>query len=511
MDITTLSLAKKYANKVAAGITAARVEGSSIILTLTDGTEAICQLPTPKDGISVIDLSIDTDGSLLCHMSDGSTIDAGKVPTIDPDLTNYYTKNEIDKNNYLTVANKVYFNEPDQDFDTYYYSIFDLSTDSVSFDDFIRKPYNNNESLEIIWDGTSYNCECNYGNWGDLENTPFKISLGSERVFTNDTSPYHTILIKDIRGNILGNKIPREYIDLSTNPIKTSELDNDNGFLSIEKLKFTKDSSNSKNIYYYSISGYESFFNEAGHDPLDVIWDGVSYHVSFDEAGVRWGNYNYEPFDISPMSNRIETLDTSEYHTVIIKNSKGNILFGNSTLEEYIDIKLPTVKPQIIVDNITEASIMMSDNTNIQLSKPVTQLFLEYPEVIEIGYHSEITFTMDKTEMSFHPDWGYDGEIKWYGQYVDKYGTPYISRGSTYHIVFTYNVNGMKAVINGDEILNETELTKNKVSTITEESKNNEYPNVNAVKNYVNNAISTSIGNISTILSTLTTVSEVSK
>lgn len=85
MDITTLSLAKKYTNKVAAGITAARIEGSSIILTLTDGTEAICQLPTPKDGISVINLSIDTDGSLLCHMSDGSTIDAGKVPTIEPE------------------------------------------------------------------------------------------------------------------------------------------------------------------------------------------------------------------------------------------------------------------------------------------------------------------------------------------------------------------------------------------------------------------------------------------
>ena len=85
MDIITLSLAKKYTNKVAAGITAARIEGSSIILTLTDGTEAVCQLPTPKDGISVIDLSIDTDGSLLCHMSDGSTIDAGKVPTIEPE------------------------------------------------------------------------------------------------------------------------------------------------------------------------------------------------------------------------------------------------------------------------------------------------------------------------------------------------------------------------------------------------------------------------------------------
>ena len=88
MDITTLSLAKKYANKIAAGITAARVEGSSIILTLTDGSEAVCQLPMPKDGISVIDLSIDIDGSLLCHMSDGSTINAGKVPAVEQDIGN---------------------------------------------------------------------------------------------------------------------------------------------------------------------------------------------------------------------------------------------------------------------------------------------------------------------------------------------------------------------------------------------------------------------------------------
>ena len=95
MDLITLTQAKNYANKIAAGITAARVEGSSIILTLVDGTEAVCQLPTPKDGISVIDLSIDVDGSLLCHMSDGSIIDAGFVPTVDPDLTNYYTKEEI--------------------------------------------------------------------------------------------------------------------------------------------------------------------------------------------------------------------------------------------------------------------------------------------------------------------------------------------------------------------------------------------------------------------------------
>lgn len=96
MDLISLAAAKNYANKVAAGITAARVEGNSIILTLVDGTEAKCSLPVPKDGISVVDLSIDNDGSLLCHMSDGSTIDAGKVPMTDIELTDYYTKEETD-------------------------------------------------------------------------------------------------------------------------------------------------------------------------------------------------------------------------------------------------------------------------------------------------------------------------------------------------------------------------------------------------------------------------------
>lgn len=108
MDVSTLSLSKSYTNDVAAGITAARVEGNSIILTLVDGSEAVCNLPVPadgkdgidgKDGVSVLDLSIDTDGSLLCHMSDGRVIDAGYVPTVDPDLTNYYTKEEIDSKN----------------------------------------------------------------------------------------------------------------------------------------------------------------------------------------------------------------------------------------------------------------------------------------------------------------------------------------------------------------------------------------------------------------------------
>lgn len=91
MDIITLSLAKKYANQVAAGFSKVEVQENNLIFTLNDGTKATMTVPTPEkgsDGISVVDLSIDTDGSLLCHMSDGSTIDAGKVPTIEQDIGN---------------------------------------------------------------------------------------------------------------------------------------------------------------------------------------------------------------------------------------------------------------------------------------------------------------------------------------------------------------------------------------------------------------------------------------
>lgn len=99
MDVITLSLAKKYANKVAAGYSNVRVDGMNLIFTLNDGSEVTMAIPAPadgKDGISVQNLSIDKDGSLLCHMSDGSVIDAGKVPMTEVELTDYYTKEETD-------------------------------------------------------------------------------------------------------------------------------------------------------------------------------------------------------------------------------------------------------------------------------------------------------------------------------------------------------------------------------------------------------------------------------
>lgn len=108
MDLIALSAAKNYANKVTAGFKSVEINGMNLIFTLLDDTKATIALPTPangkdgengKDGlngVSVQNLSIDKDGSLLCHMSDGTTIDAGKVPMTDIELTDYYTKEETD-------------------------------------------------------------------------------------------------------------------------------------------------------------------------------------------------------------------------------------------------------------------------------------------------------------------------------------------------------------------------------------------------------------------------------
>ena len=85
MDLITLALAKGYSNKIAAGFKQVEIQGSNLIFTLNDGSKATVAIPVPADGKSIVNMTIDKDGSLLCHMNDGSIIDAGKVPTVEPE------------------------------------------------------------------------------------------------------------------------------------------------------------------------------------------------------------------------------------------------------------------------------------------------------------------------------------------------------------------------------------------------------------------------------------------
>lgn len=115
MDLIALAAAKKYADKLAAGFKSIELNGTNLVFTLSDGSKTSIAIPAPKDGVSVVDFSIDTDGSLLCLLSDGRTIDAGHVPMADVKLTDYYTKEEINER-----LNNVVEDIPEVDLTNYY-------------------------------------------------------------------------------------------------------------------------------------------------------------------------------------------------------------------------------------------------------------------------------------------------------------------------------------------------------------------------------------------------------
>ena len=97
MDIITLALAKKFATKVAAGFSNVEVDGLNIIFTLNDGSKVTLTVPEPAQGVSVVDMNIDNDGSLICTLSDGTTIDAGGVPFVKPERgVDYLTDAEME-------------------------------------------------------------------------------------------------------------------------------------------------------------------------------------------------------------------------------------------------------------------------------------------------------------------------------------------------------------------------------------------------------------------------------
>ena len=95
MDIIDIALAKNFAKKMAAGFTNVEVDGMTINFTLIDGSTVSLTVPTPADGVSVTDLEIDENGDLICTMSDGTEINAGKA--LPQKGVDYFTTEEIEE------------------------------------------------------------------------------------------------------------------------------------------------------------------------------------------------------------------------------------------------------------------------------------------------------------------------------------------------------------------------------------------------------------------------------
>lgn len=93
MDVITLALCEKIASGAVSGVAEMTVDGQTLNIECTDGTHLEMDFPTPADGASITDVEIVSNGHLICTLSNGDTIDAGKVPDV---LTTIESVSDID-------------------------------------------------------------------------------------------------------------------------------------------------------------------------------------------------------------------------------------------------------------------------------------------------------------------------------------------------------------------------------------------------------------------------------
>ena len=93
MDVISYALSKKIASAAVSGVAGMSVDGQTLDIELNDGTHLEMEFPTPEDGASITDVEIVSNGHLICTLSNGDTIDAGKVPDV---LTTIESVSDID-------------------------------------------------------------------------------------------------------------------------------------------------------------------------------------------------------------------------------------------------------------------------------------------------------------------------------------------------------------------------------------------------------------------------------
>lgn len=77
-------LARKLVAGAASGISNIVLNGNVLEFQFKDGTSASMTIPLPEDGedgVSVTDIVVNDNGHLICSLSNGTSIDAGDIPT----------------------------------------------------------------------------------------------------------------------------------------------------------------------------------------------------------------------------------------------------------------------------------------------------------------------------------------------------------------------------------------------------------------------------------------------
>ena len=85
MDITTYALSKKIAAHALSGVQSMSVSGQTLTINTKDSGVLTMTFPTPKDGVSVMDIDVNANNQIVFTMSDGSEIISGKIPTVKGD------------------------------------------------------------------------------------------------------------------------------------------------------------------------------------------------------------------------------------------------------------------------------------------------------------------------------------------------------------------------------------------------------------------------------------------
>lgn len=83
-------LARKLVAGAASGISNIVLNGNVLEFQFKDGTSASMTIPLPEDGkdgedgndgVSVTDIAVNDSGHLICSLSNGTSVDAGEIPT----------------------------------------------------------------------------------------------------------------------------------------------------------------------------------------------------------------------------------------------------------------------------------------------------------------------------------------------------------------------------------------------------------------------------------------------
>lgn len=82
MDVISYVLSKRIAEGAVSGVAGMSVDGQTLNIECTDGTHLEMEFPTPADGASIVDVEVTAQRHLICTLSNGNTIDAGEVPTV---------------------------------------------------------------------------------------------------------------------------------------------------------------------------------------------------------------------------------------------------------------------------------------------------------------------------------------------------------------------------------------------------------------------------------------------